>query len=275
MSQDHRHACLLPHRRIEDFPIGNLPLAEHQQRRPEIRLTPIPTPGSSRRFAGCHPRLRIGAVDAGGTPIAWHGDRAGCSAVRSRRSRFLIRYPWDFSAPTNNVRFLLTRNRIEGEVHSAAVIEGVIHLGAGLPHPARGVHRGQRGHRRELQDRPELLYPRQHQHRRWLPHRPVGRNQELPHPEQTNVGHLSYVGDSVLGEKVNFGAGTIHLQPPPRRQNHRSLVDGELIDTGRRKFGAIVGDGVHTGIHTSIYPGRKLWPGHHHPPRRNRPTRHR
>ena len=39
------------------------------------------------------------------------------------------------------------------------------------------------------------------------------------------------------------------------------MVDGELVGTGRIKFGAIVGDGVHTGIHTSIYPGRKLWPG--------------
>ena len=44
-------------------------------------------------------------------------------------------------------------------------------------------------------------------------------------------------------------------------QNHRTLVDGVLVDTGRRKFGSIIGDGVHTGIHTSIYPGRKLWPG--------------
>ena len=41
----------------------------------------------------------------------------------------------------------------------------------------------------------------------------------------------------------------------------RSLVDGALVDTGRRKFGAIVGNGVHTGIHTAIYPGRKLAPG--------------
>jgi NDP-sugar pyrophosphorylase family protein len=32
-------------------------------------------------------------------------------------------------------------------------------------------------------------------------------------------------------------------------------------DTGRVNFGTVVGDGVHTGIHTSIYPGRKLWPG--------------
>ena len=36
------------------------------------------------------------------------------------------------------------------------------------------------------------------------------------------------------------------------------MVGGALVDTGRRKFGTAVGDGVHTGIHTTIYPGRKL-----------------
>jgi bifunctional UDP-N-acetylglucosamine pyrophosphorylase/glucosamine-1-phosphate N-acetyltransferase len=39
------------------------------------------------------------------------------------------------------------------------------------------------------------------------------------------------------------------------------MVGGWLIDTGRRKFGVVVGDGVRTGIGTMIYPGRKLWPG--------------
>ena len=34
-----------------------------------------------------------------------------------------------------------------------------------------------------------------------------------------------------------------------------------LVDTGRRKFGAIIGAGVHTGINTSLYPGRKVGPG--------------
>jgi len=38
------------------------------------------------------------------------------------------------------------------------------------------------------------------------------------------------------------------------------MVGGKLVDTGRRKFGVIVGDGVHRGIGTMIYPGRKLWP---------------
>ena len=77
----------------------------------------------------------------------------------------------------------------------------------------------------------------------------------------TNVGHLSYVGDSILGRKVNFGAGTLTSNLRHDGRNHRTLVAGELVDTGRRKFGAVVGDGVHTGIHTSIYPGRKLAAG--------------
>ncbi|MEY2751340.1 MAG: hypothetical protein RLZZ550_1311 [Verrucomicrobiota bacterium] len=77
----------------------------------------------------------------------------------------------------------------------------------------------------------------------------------------TNVGHLSYVGDSILGRKVNFGAGTLTSNLRHDGRNHRTLVAGELVDTGRRKFGAVVGDGVHTGIHTSLYPGRKLAAG--------------
>ena len=92
----------------------------------------------------------------------------------------------------------------------------------------------------------------------------VGQAVELKHAillGKTNVGHLSYVGDSVLGEKVNFGAGTIVSNLRHDGKAHRTMVAGQLIDTGRRKFGAIIGDGVHTGIHTAIYPGRKIWPG--------------
>ena len=73
-----------------------------------------------------------------------------------------------------------------------------------------------------------------------------------------SVGHLSYVGDSYIGQKSNFGAGTITSNLRHDGSNHRSAVDGKIIDTGRRKFGAIVGDHVHTGINTSLYPGRKL-----------------
>lgn len=79
--------------------------------------------------------------------------------------------------------------------------------------------------------------------------------------DDSNVGHLSYIGDSILGNGVNLGAGTITSNLRHDGKNHSSAVEGELIDTGRRKFGTIIGDGVHTGIHTSLYPGRKLGPG--------------
>ena len=74
----------------------------------------------------------------------------------------------------------------------------------------------------------------------------------------TAVCHLSYVGDSILGQGVNLGAGTITANFRHDGASHRSLVGGELVDTGRRKFGTVIGDGAHTGIHTSIYPGRKM-----------------
>ena len=73
-----------------------------------------------------------------------------------------------------------------------------------------------------------------------------------------NVGHLSYVGDSVLGPGTNFGAGTITSNLRHDGGNHRTMVDGELVNTGRRKFGVIIGANVHTGINTSLYPGRKI-----------------
>lgn len=76
----------------------------------------------------------------------------------------------------------------------------------------------------------------------------------------TKVPHLSYIGDSVLGENVNIGCGTITANFRHDEGNHRSMVKDELVDTGLRKFGTIIGDEVHTGINTSIYPGRKIWP---------------
>jgi UDP-N-acetylglucosamine diphosphorylase/glucosamine-1-phosphate N-acetyltransferase len=79
--------------------------------------------------------------------------------------------------------------------------------------------------------------------------------------ENTNVAHLSYVGDSVIGFNSNFGAGTIVANLRHDNSNIKSMVNGTLVDTGRRKLGTIVGDNVHTGINTSIYPGRKIFAG--------------
>lgn len=71
-----------------------------------------------------------------------------------------------------------------------------------------------------------------------------------------NVPHLSYVGDSILGERVNLGAGTstANLKVTPKTVRAQQ-PDGSWIDTGRRKFGAVLGDDVKTGINVSLQPG--------------------
>jgi bifunctional N-acetylglucosamine-1-phosphate-uridyltransferase/glucosamine-1-phosphate-acetyltransferase GlmU-like protein len=74
----------------------------------------------------------------------------------------------------------------------------------------------------------------------------------------TAVGHLSYVGDSVLGRDVNFGAGTKVANLRHDDQPVKVQVKGEMVDTGRRKFGVIVGHNTKTGINTSLNAGVTL-----------------
>ena len=77
----------------------------------------------------------------------------------------------------------------------------------------------------------------------------------------SKIGHLSYVGDSVIGEGCNFGAGTICSNLRHDKGNIKSFIKGERVDSGRRKLGVIMGDNVMTGINTSIYPGTVIQPG--------------
>jgi NDP-sugar pyrophosphorylase family protein len=76
-----------------------------------------------------------------------------------------------------------------------------------------------------------------------------------------NVCHLSYVGDSIIGDNANLGAGFISSNVRHDSASVITRLNGEKIDTRRQKLGVVIGDGVHTGICTSSYPGRKIWPG--------------
>jgi bifunctional UDP-N-acetylglucosamine pyrophosphorylase/glucosamine-1-phosphate N-acetyltransferase len=74
----------------------------------------------------------------------------------------------------------------------------------------------------------------------------------------THAGHLSYVGDSILGEKCNLGAGTIMANLRFDDGQIKMMVKDKIVDTGRRKLGAILGDGVKTGIKSLFMPGVKV-----------------
>jgi bifunctional UDP-N-acetylglucosamine pyrophosphorylase/glucosamine-1-phosphate N-acetyltransferase len=67
--------------------------------------------------------------------------------------------------------------------------------------------------------------------------------------------HLSYVGDSILGRGVNLGAGTILSNFRHDGGEVRIPFAGGVLATGRRKLGALLGDGVATGCNSVLNPG--------------------
>lgn len=76
--------------------------------------------------------------------------------------------------------------------------------------------------------------------------------------DNTSVAHLSYIGDSIIGDCVNMGAGNIIANLRFNGKNIKSLVNGNIQDTERKKFGVIIGDNCKTGINVSFYPGIKI-----------------
>jgi bifunctional UDP-N-acetylglucosamine pyrophosphorylase/glucosamine-1-phosphate N-acetyltransferase len=76
--------------------------------------------------------------------------------------------------------------------------------------------------------------------------------------QNTKVPHQSYVGDSILGEGVNLGAGTKLANLKLDRTPIIARLNGKFVKTGLQKFGAIIGDGVQLGINAKINPGTSI-----------------
>ncbi|MHC1602529.1 MAG: bifunctional sugar-1-phosphate nucleotidylyltransferase/acetyltransferase [Methermicoccaceae archaeon] len=83
--------------------------------------------------------------------------------------------------------------------------------------------------------------------------------------DNSNAPHLNYVADSVIGQGCNLGAGTKIANLRFDDANVKMKVKDGVVDTGRRKLGAVLGDGVKTGINVCIYPGVKVRSGAHLP----------
>jgi UDP-N-acetylglucosamine diphosphorylase/glucosamine-1-phosphate N-acetyltransferase len=73
--------------------------------------------------------------------------------------------------------------------------------------------------------------------------------------DHVHVGHLSYVGDSIIGEGCNIGAGSISANLRFDKKTIKMRVRGEPVDTGRVKIGVIMGDNVMTGVGALFMPG--------------------
>ena len=73
--------------------------------------------------------------------------------------------------------------------------------------------------------------------------------------------HQAYVGDSLLGRDVNLGAGTILSNVKNVGREVTFPYAGDVVHTGLRKFGAVLGDGCKTGCNTVLNPGVLMGPG--------------
>ncbi|MDP3478424.1 MAG: hypothetical protein Q8R88_01540 [Desulfoprunum sp.] len=86
----------------------------------------------------------------------------------------------------------------------------------------------------------------------------LGHTTEIKHTiflNDAKAGHFAYLGDSILGTNTNLGAGTKFANLRFLPGNVSIRVNGKRIDTGRRKFGAILGDNTQTGCNSVTNPG--------------------
>lgn len=86
----------------------------------------------------------------------------------------------------------------------------------------------------------------------------VGNSTEIKNSvlfDGANVPHYNYIGDSILGYKAHMGAGSITSNVKSDKSIVKVLYNGDRIDTGLKKFGAIIGDFVEVGCNAVLNPG--------------------
>jgi bifunctional UDP-N-acetylglucosamine pyrophosphorylase/glucosamine-1-phosphate N-acetyltransferase len=76
--------------------------------------------------------------------------------------------------------------------------------------------------------------------------------------DYSNVPHLNYVGDSIIGQHCNLGAGTTVANLRLDKNNIIVTLNGKKIDSKRRKLGMVMGDNVQTGINSIINVGTMI-----------------
>jgi len=148
------------------------------------------------------------------------------------------------------------RDALEGEVEPGAHVFGPVYLAPGARIEAGAYVRG-----------PAVLGPGTVvRHGAYLRENVLaGRDVILGHDtevknavflDQASAGHFNYVGDSILGRRVNLGAGVklanFRVFPGDVKVLH---PEGRLVDTGILKIGAILGDDVQIGCNAVTAPG--------------------
>lgn len=207
------------------------------------------------------------------TPLSERGEieiTSAVDAVARRRPVFALPiegfwlptgFAWDLLKHQEFLMQSMTESHIEGSVETGAVLKGAVHVGKGTLVKSGAYIEG-----------PVLIggnctigpncYIRKYSAIGDGCH--IGQAVEIKNSvimPGCHIQHLSYIGDSVVGENCNIGAGTITANLRHDGENVKSTIKGKLVDSGRRKLGAIVSDDAKTGVRSTLYPGRKIWPG--------------
>lgn len=199
--------------------------------------------------------------DADGRLLAWKGSMAPpvcAERLTTEAESFPILYPWDLLRINEEVLSVMDDSSIQGEVSKLASITGHVRIGPGTTILPGTVIEG-----------PVVIGPNCHigpnAYIRGATaigtHCFVGNGAEVKNSIIYNSSYISrqcYVGDSIIGTHVTLGAGTCTENHRHDGRHHFSLVRGQSINTGRMKLGAIIGDGVHTGVNVSIEAAIKI-----------------
>jgi len=164
-----------------------------------------------------------------------------------------LSYPWDLLL-ANETRLAGLKKRIEGELEENVVVRGAVAIGKGTVVKSGAYIVGPAVIGINCNIGPNCYI---------RPSTSIGDGCHIGHAveiknsvimKNTAVPHHNYIGDCIIGEGCNFGAGTkvanLRLDEAP--------VSVGNINTGRRKLGAIIGDGVKTGINASINVGTMI-----------------
>jgi len=92
----------------------------------------------------------------------------------------------------------------------------------------------------------------------------VGHTTEVKHSiffNDAKAGHFAYLGDSILGRNANLGAGTKFANLKFLGGSVSIRTENGPVDSGRRKFGAILGDEAQTGCNSVTNPGTVIGKG--------------
>lgn len=166
--------------------------------------------------------------------------------------------PWDLLIANRMELETIRAPRIEGEVSGTAVVRGpvIVEEGAvigdfsvveGPAYIGRGAVVGPNSHVRKY----SVL----------LEGARVGFASEVKASilmEGSRAPHMNYVGDSIIGERVNLGAGSVTANLRFDRGSVKMCIKGSRVDTGLRKLGAVIGGEAQIGINVSILPGIKI-----------------